>query len=73
MILSHQGQYEWQSPKQPKFKEALLLHHIDAMDARMNMMSEAMDKDHESGPWTNPFNYFRIPLLKGSLEDHEDS
>lgn len=73
MILSHQGKYEWQSPKQPKFKEALLLHYIDAMDARMNMMTEAMEKDNETGSWTNHFNYFRIPLLKGSLEEREDS
>lgn len=73
MILSHQGKYEWQSPKQPKFKEALLLHYIDAMDARMNMMTEAMEKDHEPGSWTNQFNYFRIPLLKGALEKSEDN
>ncbi|NQV16220.1 HD domain-containing protein [bacterium] len=69
MILSHQGKYEWQSPKQPKFREALLLHYIDDMDARMNMMLEAMEKDHEPGSWTNRFNYFRIPLLKGELSE----
>jgi len=71
MILSHQGKYEWQSPKQPKFKEALLLHHIDALDARMNMMDLAMDQDQESGSWTNRYNYFRISLLKGELFDQE--
>ncbi|MCF7823810.1 MAG: HD domain-containing protein [Candidatus Marinimicrobia bacterium] len=69
MILSHQGKYEWQSPKQPKFPEALLLHLIDETDARMNMMREAISKDNESGNWTNRFNYFRIPLLKGGLEE----
>lgn len=69
MILSHQGKYEWQSPKQPKFPEALLLHQIDEMDAKMNMMEEALEKDNESGPWTNRFNYFRVPLLKGDLEE----
>ncbi len=73
MILSHQGRYEYQSPKQPKFKEALLLHYIDELDARMNMMDEAMEKDGESGAWTNRFNYFRIPLLKGDLEESSES
>ncbi len=68
MILAHQGKYEWQSPKQPKFKEALLLHHIDELDARMNMMTTAMEQDQETGAWTNRFNYFRISLLKGDLE-----
>jgi len=68
MILAHQGSYEWQSPKRPKFKEALLLHLIDELDARMTMMTAAMEQDQETGPWTNRYNYFRIPLLKGSLE-----
>ncbi|MEA3286871.1 MAG: HD domain-containing protein [Candidatus Marinimicrobia bacterium] len=68
MILAHQGKYEWQSPKLPKFKEALLLHHIDELDARMNMMSVAMEQDQETGAWTNRYNYFRVPLLKGELD-----
>lgn len=72
MILSHQGKYEWQSPKRPKFKEALLLHHIDELDARMAMMDEVLEKDAEPGIWTNRFNYFRLPLLKGELGDSED-
>lgn len=73
MILSHQGKYEWQSPKRPKFLEALLLHHIDEMDARMNMMRDVLEKDADPGAWTNRFNYFRLPLLKGELEEGEDS
>lgn len=72
MILSHQGKYEWQSPKRPKFKEALLLHHIDELDARMNMMEEVIEKDGEPGVWTNRFNYFRIPLLKGEITEDEE-
>ena len=72
MILAHQGKYEWQSPKQPKFREALLVHHIDELDARMAMMAQVMESDAEPGNWTNPFNYFRIPLLKGELGDSKD-
>jgi len=74
MILAHQGRYEWQSPKRPKFPEALLLHYLDELDARMNMMREIMDKDPESGSWTNRFNYYRLPILKGDLDlDAADS
>ena len=73
MILSHQGKYEWQSPKQPKFREALLLHQIDELDARMNMIQSAMDQDLETGAWTNRFNYFRLPLLKGELDLDTDA
>ena len=67
LILSHQGQYDWQSPKKPKFKEALLLHLIDKMDAKMNLMMKAIDEDVEEGIWTSRRNYFRIPILKGDL------
>jgi len=72
MILSHQGKYEWQSPKQPKFPEALLLHYIDELDVRMAMMEEVIDKDNQSGAWTNRFNYFRIPILKGELKEGDE-
>ncbi len=65
IILSHQGKYEWQSPKKPAFKEALLVHLIDVLDSQMNIMDMALSEDPEPGDWTNRHNYFRIPLYKG--------
>ena len=41
MIVSHHGQYEWQSPKRPKFLEAAILHQLDMMDAQVDMFTEA--------------------------------
>lgn len=38
MILSHQGQPEWGSPKRPLFKEALILHYVDDIDAKVNIV-----------------------------------
>jgi 3'-5' exoribonuclease len=35
LIASHQGRYEWQSPKRPKILEALLLHYVDDLDAKL--------------------------------------
>lgn len=64
IILAHQGKYEWQSPKKPAFKEALLVHLIDVLDAQMNIMDKAISEDREPGEWTNRHNYYRIPLLK---------
>ena len=72
IILSHRGQYDWQSPKKPKFKEALLLHFIDNMDAKMNLMEKAIDEDVEEGKWTTRRNYFRIPILKNDLANEND-
>ncbi|HEY3132160.1 MAG TPA: HD domain-containing protein [Acidobacteriota bacterium] len=36
LILSHQGDYDWGSPKRPKILEALILHYLDDLDAKVN-------------------------------------
>jgi len=36
LIASHQGRYEWQSPREPLTLEGLLLHFADDLDAKMN-------------------------------------
>lgn len=33
LIVSHHGEYEWQSPRRPMFLEAMLLHRADLIDA----------------------------------------
>jgi 3'-5' exoribonuclease len=38
MILSHHGKYEFGSPKLPMIPEAVLLHYLDDMDAKMQTM-----------------------------------
>jgi 23S rRNA maturation-related 3'-5' exoribonuclease YhaM len=48
----------------PSFPEALLVHLIDVLDAKMNLMDIALNEDQEPGRFTNRHNYFRIPLLK---------
>ena len=68
IILSHQGKFEWQSPKKPAFKEALLVHLIKVLDKQMNIMYKAISEDQELGEFTNRHNYFRIPLYKGPNE-----
>ncbi|WP_071459069.1 3'-5' exoribonuclease YhaM [Bacillus massilinigeriensis] len=42
MVLSHHGKAEWGSPKPPMIKEAEILHYIDNLDAKMNMLDRAM-------------------------------
>lgn len=44
LVLSHHGKPEWGSPKQPLIREAELLHLIDLIDARMNMLNRALEK-----------------------------
>lgn len=44
MVLSHHGKEEWGSPKRPMLMEAEILHYIDNIDAKMNMLDRAMAK-----------------------------
>ncbi|MFB3885669.1 MAG: 3'-5' exoribonuclease YhaM family protein [Thermodesulfobacteriota bacterium] len=36
LLLSHHGQYNWGSPKRPMTLEAVMLHYLDDMDAKIN-------------------------------------
>ena len=44
MVLSHHGKEEWGSPKRPMLMEAEVLHYIDNIDAKMNMLNRALSK-----------------------------
>ncbi|AIQ11876.1 3'-5' exoribonuclease YhaM family protein [Paenibacillus durus] len=54
LVLSHHNLGEWGSPVQPQTAEAVALHHIDAMDAKLQMVEDALDTTPESEDWT-PF------------------
>lgn len=43
LVLSHHGKAEWGSPKPPMVKEAEILHFIDIIDAKMNMLDRALE------------------------------
>jgi len=44
IIISHQGRYEWGSPKRPKTLEALILHYLDEMNAKIKSFKETFEK-----------------------------
>lgn len=44
LVLSHHGQEEWGSPKRPMIQEAEILHYIDNIDAKMNMLTRVLNK-----------------------------
>ena len=53
IILSHHGQFAFGSPVLPMTPEAILLHHLDDMDAKMNYMEGLRGKMAGSGwQWT---------------------
>ena len=42
MIISHHGQYEFGSPKLPMTLEAMALHHLDNLDAKLHSVLEIL-------------------------------
>ncbi|MBF0530143.1 MAG: HD domain-containing protein, partial [Deltaproteobacteria bacterium] len=54
MILSHHGEYDFGSPKKPKFLEALVLHYLDDLDAKMNAVTAFIGRHvNEQTGWTD--------------------
>jgi 3'-5' exoribonuclease len=65
MIVSHHGELEYGSPKVPLFPEALLLHHLDNLDSKMECMRSMVAKDrHVEGCWTGYSPSLERSLLK---------
>lgn len=57
MIVSHHGSYEFGSPKLPMTLEAIALHHLDNLDAKIHTFSrEIRDDPSKESSWT-PFQH----------------
>ncbi len=65
LILSHHGELEFGSPKVPLFPEALLLHHLDNLDSKMECMRSLIEKDRlYEGCWTSFSSTLERAVLK---------
>ena len=67
LILSHHGQYDFGSPKEPKFLEAFALHLLDDLDAKINGLNRFMERDRKEGAWTDFNRMFRKYFLKSAM------
>ena len=47
MIVSHHGELEFGSPREPMTPEALALHFIDMLDSRMEMVRETLENERD--------------------------
>ncbi len=65
MILSHHGEMEFGSPKVPVFAEAMLLHHLDNLDSKMELIRGLVERDRLiEGVWTG----YSAPLDRSLLK-----
>jgi 3'-5' exoribonuclease len=76
-LLSHHGQYIWGSPKKPMTLEAVMLHFLDDMDAKVNGIQQFIRKEVPEGARWSAYHrtfeqYFYVPGAPGQTElpDH---
>ena len=70
MVLSHHGEYEFGSPKLPMTPEAILLHYLDDLDAKMYTVRTELDAARRTGArpdeMTEWVRSLERPLLDGA-------
>ncbi len=52
IVLSHHGRLEFGSPVVPKTPEALLVHYLDDLDGKLEVMFRTLDTDGGEGRWS---------------------
>lgn len=50
LIGSHHGEFQFGSPVLPKTPEAIVLHHVDNIDAKLEMLRRAYDTSTQLAP-----------------------
>ncbi len=66
LIVSHHGTREFGSPEPPKTLEAVLLHHIDNIDAKMNGLREFIAREDPASAWTSRNFMLGTEIYKGA-------
>ncbi len=64
-MLSHHGILEYGSPKRPKTLEALIIHHMDDLDAKMNAFQKFIENSDDDSDWTPFHRLFDRFIYKG--------
>ena len=66
LIVSHHGSYEFGSPKLPMTPEAIALHHLDNLDAKVNEFASLIAGDpNAQSNWTPYSTSMQRKLFKG--------
>ena len=73
LLLSHHGQYIWGSPKRPMTLEAVMLHFLDDMDAKINGVQQFIKKQVPEGSKWSAYHrifeqYFYVPFPFEQME-----
>ncbi|MBI1913326.1 MAG: HD domain-containing protein [Planctomycetes bacterium] len=67
MIVSHHGSYEFGSPKLPMTPEAIALHYLDNLDAKVHTFVRDIEEDRNNATSWTPFSQsLQRRLFKGN-------
>ncbi len=73
LLISHHGQYIWGSPKKPMTLEAVMLHYLDDMDAKINGIQQFLKTQvPEGSKWSayhRAFEQFFYTSAAGNLSE----
>ena len=68
IVLSHHGKYEFGSPKLPATPEAIAIHHLDNLDAKVTMFLAEIENDADPiNHWTNYNKALETKVYKPDL------
>jgi len=72
LIVSHHGEYEYGSPKLPMTLEAIALHLLDNLDAKLYSVAQILKEDASSdSPWTSYNQALGRKFFKGTEDRGE--
>jgi 3'-5' exoribonuclease len=69
ILISHQRTQDWGAAKPPMTLEALLVFYADDLDARLQMMVEALQTDTTSGLTTSTRNALQQKVFRGPVDE----
>ncbi len=64
LIVAHHGQLEFGSPKKPEMLEAVVLHYIDNIDAKIKMFEMILDNADEEEVWFGYQKFFESNMRR---------
>jgi len=72
LLASHHGTYEFGSPRRPKTLEALILHYLDDMDAKVESMQQSIS-GHPTlhGNWSHFNKILERYIYRKKVEDED--
>jgi len=68
LIVSHHGSRDFGSPEPPKTLEAIILHYLDELDAKVTAVRTFMEAEDPEATWTSYHRVLDRFFYKGSID-----